>query len=122
MPIILVDESILDTYHEIVVCPYKDAKVFCYEDIDKLIYEKANNKQLEKDFERLYDCRIGTIYATKGYDVAKRILHVVAPDWIYDPDFEIHMFKTYDNLIRVIKKMQFKEVVLPVIRFSYKRF
>ena len=54
MPIILVDESILDTYHEIVVCPYKDAKVFCYEDIDKLIYEKANNKQLEKDFERLY--------------------------------------------------------------------
>lgn len=121
MPITLVNESILNSYHQIVVCPYREERVFEYEDIDKLIYEKANSPLLERNFKALYDYKLGTIYVTKGFDLATHIFHVISPDWITDPNFEIDMFKTYNNLCKLIKIKQYKDVVIPVIKFSFKR-
>ena len=121
MPIILVNETILQSYHQIVVCPYREGRVFEYEDIDKIIYDKANSPLLERSFEKLYDYKLGTIYVTKGFDLAAHIFHVISPDWITDPNFELDMFKTYNNLCKLIKIKGFKEVVIPVIKFSFKR-
>ena len=62
MPITLVNESILNSYHQIVVCPYREERVFEYEDIDKLIDSIDCISYLRKQFyKRMYRERYNKI-------------------------------------------------------------
>lgn len=121
MPFVLVDESILNKRHMCVVCPYKVEKLFCYEEIDRLIYEKAGFRQLEKAFSQVNKYEVGKVYLTKGFNLANEIIHVLIPDWRYDPNFCVNMFEAYKNVIHFIRNRHYNEVVIPIFNYSYKR-
>ena len=121
MPIIFVDEKILDYKLECVVCPIKGNQMYYYRDIDGLIYTKAGFDILENEFLKVSPNGTSIPALSKGAKLSKYMIHIIGPDMIYAEDFKLDMYNAYDRTMRLIKKSGFKSVIFPPIPFSYKR-
>lgn len=121
MPIIFVDEEILDYRLECVLCPIKGNQFYLYNDIDGLIYKKAGQDALDREFMRVNPLQMTVPALSGGVKLSKYMIHIIGADLIYAKDFKKDIYNSYDRTLRMIKDNQFNSVVFPPIPFSYKR-
>lgn len=121
MPIIFVDEEILNYKLECVLCPMKGNQLYMFRDIDGLIYEKAGADALENEFRRVNPFQMTVPAVSRGLKLSKYVIHLVAADMIYAKDFKRDLYNSYDKTVRLIIDREFNSVIFPPIPFSYKR-
>ena len=121
MPIIYVDEQILNYKVECVVCPVKGNQLYMHQEIAGLIYNKAGTHELDYEFLRTSRSGIGIPMITSGVNLSKVMIHIIGADMLLSRNFRKDMYNAYDRVLRVIRDKKFRSVVFPPIPFSYKR-
>lgn len=121
MPIFFVEKDILNQCHDCVVCPTKSSKVFEFDGIDNMIYEKAGKEELWKAYDKVNPYEVTVPVITSGFNLCKNIIHIIGPDFIYCNDFKKDIYNSYHLLIKVIIEKRYKDIVFPPIPYSHKR-
>ena len=121
MPIFFVDNDILKTKLECIVCPIKVNDFLKEETVCNQIYNYAGSATIEHLFDLNKPKGYGIPVITDGANLAKRIIHVIVPDLIKSPTFKIDMYFSYNDIFKFIIKGNFQNVVFPPLYFSYKR-
>ena len=121
MPILFVEEDILDYKLECVLCPIKGNQFNFYTGIDALIYEKAGMRALENEYRKVNPFKMTVPSVCSGIRLSKHMVHIIGADLICAPDFKRDIYNSYDATLRLIKDYKFKSIIFPPIPFSYKR-
>lgn len=121
MPLFFVDEEVLNSKLQCVICPVKISKMYMLEDISKIIYKKAGTFKLDFEFMRKNPGAYAVPIITEGFELSNTIVHILVPDMINSPNFETDIYNSYNELFKTIYENDFKSVVFPYLPFSYKR-
>lgn len=121
MPLFFVDEDVLNSKLQCVICPVKIAKMYMFEGVSKTIYKKAGIHKLEFEFMRKNPGTYAVPIITTGFDLSDKIIHILVPDLTNGFEFEMDIYNSYNELFKIIYENEFTSVVFPYLPFSYKR-
>ncbi len=121
MPVYIIGEDILDKRTECVVCPVKVARLYLYEDICGKIYKKAGRVELSAIFDEVNPMAFAVPVITTGLKLSDYIIHIIVSDFTLCKTFKSDMYKSYNDIMKLIVDNNIKTIVMPPLCYSYKR-
>ena len=119
MALFFVDEDVLYKRSECIVCPIKMAQLFLNKEMCGKIASICGAKELYNEFVKAKINGPSKAGFCSGLNIAEYMIQIVITP--FDPDFELSLFNSYLDVIKVIIEKRLKSVIIPYLPYSYKR-
>lgn len=110
---IIYETDILDTRAQAIVLP-ANPKPAAGNGLDKYIYSKAGYKRLLNARKQIGELGIAECGITEGFDIGKKIIHVVTPHYYYR-DSEMLLYSCYKNALETARDNGIRTVAFPLL-------
>lgn len=121
MPLFLIGDEVLDEKVECLVSPIRGRKLYLYTDVDAKIFEKAGRRELENERGNHLVLEMSHPFISSGLSVSETMIHIFISDLILIKNFDVDIYNSYNDTIKLILKGRYKKVVIPPFPYSFKR-